>query len=221
MKLNYPVIIFTEGPDYVGKTTIDKELVNRGLKDIENEIVYFREPGGSKFSEQVRELIMNNPDVCDETRALMFTISRLECFRKEIEPMLKENKIIVLDRSLISTLVYQDCFTYTMQISKPILDIIHNNNALCIYLLLTADVVLLEERRRIRGVENYLDNYDVAKMQEKYKKIRTLLNKTESIYIWDYSLEIQVDNDLELNLFNVTESIYDIIVDFNKEEEVK
>lgn len=216
MKLDYPVIILVEGCDYVGKTTILKELAKNGLRDIENEIVYFREPGGSQFSEQVRELIMNNPDVCDETRSLMFTTSRLECFKKEIEPMMKENKIILLDRSLISTLVYEQCFAYTMAISEPILDIIHSNNSLCIFTLLTADIDLLERRRQERGIQNYFDRYNLKDIQERYSKIKFLINQS-NIYIWDYAIRIHVEDNLESNVFYTTESIYNTIKDYNSE----
>lgn len=212
MKLNYPLIIFVEGTEYVGKTTITKELEKRGIPDIENKVIYVREPGGCENAEKIRNSIFDMEDLSNETKILLFTAARVELFKKTLEPLLEDNPIIVMDRSYISTFVYQESIQYTMQVTKPIFDFIMEHNILTIFTLLLGDEELLDARRKERGSSNYFDNMDLMKIQESYKKLKTLVNST-TIYLWDYSMEMNVTDDLETNINSLTDSIYRILLE--------
>lgn len=102
------IFITLEGPDGSGKTTIAKmiveNLVNRGY-----EVVFTREPGGISISEQIRDIILNkeNTEMDGRTEALLYAASRRQHIAQKIIPALKENKIVICDRFVDSSLAYQ------------------------------------------------------------------------------------------------------------------
>jgi dTMP kinase len=99
------VIITFEGGEGAGKTThaalLCSHLTSKGLSWIS-----LREPGGSSFSEEVRSLFFREGlDVM--TELLLVLASRRQNIREVIEPGLSRGKIVVIDRFVDSTLVYQ------------------------------------------------------------------------------------------------------------------
>lgn len=97
-----------EGPEGSGKTTIIKHL-NDYLVSTGKETIVTREPGGTgvKFSEDVRKLIMNSEDIHVMTELLLFEASRKEHIDKVIEPFATNGKIVICDRYMDSSTVYQ------------------------------------------------------------------------------------------------------------------
>ena len=100
-------IVF-EGPDGSGKTTIIKQ-VKTLLEDKDYAISYYREPGGTKISEKIRSIIIDNDnDMMDaKTEALLFASSRAQLVAEKIIPDLKAGKIVICDRFVMSSLLYQ------------------------------------------------------------------------------------------------------------------
>ena len=102
------LFITFEGNDGSGKSsvieTIKLELEKRGY-----DIVYSREPGGSKIAEKIREVILDkdNMGMDDKTESLLYAASRREHIMKTILPALNDGKIILCDRFLDSSLAYQ------------------------------------------------------------------------------------------------------------------
>lgn len=97
-----------EGPDGSGKTTIIK-LLNEYLQDNGYDVVLTREPGGSAIAESIRDVILDpeNTNLSYQTEALLYAASRAQHFHEVIKPALAENKIVLCDRFLDSSLVYQ------------------------------------------------------------------------------------------------------------------
>jgi dTMP kinase len=99
------VIITFEGGEATGKTThaarLCSHLESKGLPWLS-----LREPGGSCFSEEVRSLFFREGlDVM--TELLLVLASRRQNIKEIIEPGLSEGKVVVIDRFIDSTLVYQ------------------------------------------------------------------------------------------------------------------
>ena len=95
-----------EGIDGCGKTTqinlISKYLID---KDINNAIV--REPGNTRISESIREILLdNNNNISKITETLLFLSARSHLVNEVIKPEMNE-KIILCDRYLDSTTAYQ------------------------------------------------------------------------------------------------------------------
>ncbi len=102
------LFITMEGTDGAGKTTqiklLEKYLTNKGFK-----VVCTREPGGTPISEKIREIIIdkNNSEMTDMTEALLYAASRAQHVNDVIIPTLKEGGIVISDRFVDSSVVYQ------------------------------------------------------------------------------------------------------------------
>ena len=106
MKRGY--FISFEGPDGAGKST-QIEFLKQYLEDRGLEYIFTREPGGTKISEKIREMLLDkeNSDMTARTEALLYAASRAQLVEKVIEPALKEGKIVVSDRYIDSSIAYQ------------------------------------------------------------------------------------------------------------------
>ncbi len=102
------IFIALEGPDGSGKSTIAKLL---GVYFEKRNIPYIitREPGGTGIGEKIRDLILDNDntDMSDETEALLYAASRGQHVDEKIIPALKEGKVVLCDRFVLSSLAYQ------------------------------------------------------------------------------------------------------------------
>ena len=117
----FPIIVF-EGIEGSGKTT-HINLVNKYLKKKNKKFIKFREPGGSKNAEKIRNILLNNKSNFNQKTDLLLMLgSRSE----NIEKIIKQNykkKIIIIDRFIDSTIAYQH---YGMGIDIKIIKYINN-----------------------------------------------------------------------------------------------
>lgn len=97
-----------EGGEGSGKTTQIKRLVAK-LEELGYDVVSLREPGGSKIAEQIREVILSkdNSGMTERCEALSFAAARAQLVQEKILPELKAGKIVILDRYVDSSYVYQ------------------------------------------------------------------------------------------------------------------
>ena len=111
------LIITFEGIEGSGKSFHIKNVANF-LKKKKIKFINIREPGGSKNSEKIRKLILNNKSNFNaKTDLLLYLASRSENIEKIIKKNYKK-KIILIDRFVDSTLAYQH---YAMGINKNII----------------------------------------------------------------------------------------------------
>lgn len=97
-----------EGGDGTGKTTLIEKLA-LDLESLGYEIVKSREPGGSRISEQIRNIILDieNTEMDYMTEAFLYAASRRQHLEEIIKPALNSGKIVLLDRYVDSSLAYQ------------------------------------------------------------------------------------------------------------------
>lgn len=102
------LFIVIEGPDACGKTT-QIEKLKEYFGELDKEIILTREPGGTDISEKIRNLILDpkNESMADETEALLYAASRAQHYIEKIKPALDEGKVVICDRFVHSSLVYQ------------------------------------------------------------------------------------------------------------------
>ena len=102
------MFITAEGVEGCGKTTVLKMIYDYLIENGLN-VLLTREPGGVKISEQIRSIILNkeNTNLDDRSEALLFAASRRQLLVEKIYPALKENKIVLCDRYVDSSLAYQ------------------------------------------------------------------------------------------------------------------
>ena len=103
------LFISFEGSEGCGKSTQIQRLAAR-LTGLGKNVLLTREPGGTEIGEQLRELLQFSKAghaMCAETELLLFTASRAQLVREKIAPALASGAIVLADRFLDSTTVYQ------------------------------------------------------------------------------------------------------------------
>jgi dTMP kinase len=103
------VLISFEGSEGSGKSTQIAHLAEH-LQRVGREVVSTREPGGTEIGEQVRNIIVHNSkgdEMCAETELLLFAASRAQLVREIIAPSLLKGVIVLCDRYIDSSTVYQ------------------------------------------------------------------------------------------------------------------
>lgn len=97
--------ITIEGTDGAGKSTFVPEM-KAMLEAQGHEVILTREPGGTPFAEEIRELILN--EKMDTMTALLLAFaSRNEHIQNVINPALEAGKYVISDRFTDSTYAYQ------------------------------------------------------------------------------------------------------------------
>lgn len=102
------MFITFEGPEGSGKTSVAKRIAEL-LEKRGYQVVLTREPGGTLIAEQIREIILDKKNTALDARAeaLLYAASRRQHLVEKVWPALKDNKIVICDRFLDSSLAYQ------------------------------------------------------------------------------------------------------------------
>lgn len=97
-----------EGIDGAGKSTQIRLLVER-LRASGREVVESVEPGGSRISRRIREVILDpaTPEMSPATEILLYFAARAQNVDEVLRPALARGAVIVSDRFTDSTLAYQ------------------------------------------------------------------------------------------------------------------
>ncbi len=97
-----------EGGEGTGKTTLI-EMLMKDLLASGFDAIKTREPGGSKISEQIRNVILNvdNTEMKYMTEALLYAASRCQHLEEVVKPALNSGKVVICDRYVDSSLAYQ------------------------------------------------------------------------------------------------------------------
>lgn len=102
------MFITFEGIDGSGKST-QARLLADALRADGHDIVLTREPGGSPGSEEIRRLLLEGDADrwSSETEILLFTAARRDHMERTILPAIEAGKVVISDRFIDSTRVYQ------------------------------------------------------------------------------------------------------------------
>jgi len=102
------LLITLEGGEGGGKTTQIVRLRDR-LSNAGKDVVVLREPGGTVISEQIRDVVLSakNIGIAFTAEVLLFQAARAQIYREIVLPSLEAGKIVILDRSRDSSVVYQ------------------------------------------------------------------------------------------------------------------
>lgn len=108
MRNSTALLITFEGVDGSGKST-QCRMVYHQLLDDGYTVHLFREPGGTRIAEGIRELLLH-PDHIEMSpiaEMLLYFASRNQLLAEKVIPALERNEIVLLDRFVDSTLAYQ------------------------------------------------------------------------------------------------------------------
>lgn len=202
------IFIVLEGGEGSGKTTIANYLVKR-LSSEGYDVMYTREPGGVKISEEIRNIILdvNNTDMDPRTEALLYAASRRQHLVEKIIPALEADKIVICDRYIDSSLAYQG---YARRIGMTNIKTLNNfairdENTNELYLpnlsiYLDIDPILGLERIYNRDdTLNRLDKEELSFHQDVRRGYITAYNLEEYIEMFDASKPLE---EVEEEVYN-------------------
>lgn len=108
--MNGKFIVF-EGVEGAGKTTQIYQTAEwlQSMCSQARSVVITREPGGTKLGQQIRQLLLDDPDslVTNRTELLLYGADRAQHVESTIEPHLQRGDIVLCDRFTDSTIAYQ------------------------------------------------------------------------------------------------------------------
>ena len=194
-----PFFIVFEGVEGCGKSFQSNKL-NKKLRSKKIDTILTREPGGTKSSELIRNLILkdyfqkNQSDKFDKyTDTLLYLAARNEHIKNKIKPALKKKKVVICDRFTDSTIAYQH---FGMGINLKIINIINRfllRDIKVNYTFLNVvDKKNLFQRLKKRKSLNRYDQFDInfyKRVQNGFLKIAKQNSKNYKII--DSNLSIQ------------------------------
>ena len=202
-----PFFIVFEGVEGCGKSFQSKKLY-KNLLNKKIDTIITREPGGTKSSELIRNLILkdyfekDNKDKFDKyTDTLLYMAARNEHIKNKIKPALLKNQIVICDRFTDSTLAYQVYgkkvdINFINNIHKKILSGVKPN----IVFILKVSEKISKIRLKKRKTKNRYDNFSQSFYAKAQKSFIKLAKNKKNYFILDSSSN---DNKLELIIFNI------------------
>ena len=202
-----PFFIVFEGVEGCGKSFQAKKLYNN-LKKNRVETIITREPGGTKSSELIRNLILKDYFTKDTnekfdkyTDTLLYLAARNEHIKNKIKPALLKKQIVICDRFTDSTLAYQVYgkkvdINFINNIHKKILNGVRPN----IVFILKVSEKISKIRLKKRKTKNRYDNFSQSFYAKAQKSFIKLAKNKKNYFILDSSSN---DNKLELIIFNI------------------
>ncbi len=181
MAIKKPFFICFEGVEGSGKSTQAKLLYKFIKKKITKKVILTREPGGTLFSEKIRNLMLDKKtNINPLTEFFLLMAARNEHIISKINLYLKKNFIIICDRFFYSTLAYQHYLermdkNFIYNIQKKIFANIHPDITFLI------DLDKKESKKRINNRTKKKNKFDKLSTYH-FNKIRNGFLKISKIY---------------------------------------
>lgn len=179
-------LITFEGGEGGGKTTQIVRLRDK-LTQAGKDVVVLREPGGTVISEQIREVVLSakNAGISYTTEVLLFQAARAQIYREIVLPSLAAGKIVLMDRSRDSSVVYQGM---VRGFGKELIDQLNNISTKDTYpnltLLLDVEPKVGLQRQADAGGNNRFEMEDLS-FHEKVRQAYLDLAKGDTRNRWE------------------------------------
>jgi dTMP kinase len=202
-----PFFIVFEGVEGCGKSYQSKKLYNN-LKKNKVDVLLTREPGGTKSSELIRNLILKDYFTKDSkekfdkyTDTLLYLAARNEHIKNKIKPALINKKVVICDRFVDSTIAYQVDgkkvdINFINNIHKKILQGVNPNIVFVLKVSMNSSIKRLNKRNN----KNRYDNFSQSFYNKAQKSFIKLAKNRKNYYILNSSRN---DNSLENKILNI------------------
>ena len=177
MAIKKSFFICFEGVEGSGKSTQAKLLYKFIKKKITKKVILTREPGGTLFSEKIRNLMLDKKtNISPLTEFFLLMAARNEHIISKINFYLKKNFIIICDRFFYSTLAYQHYLEgmdkkFIFSIQKKIFNKIHPDITFLIDLNKKESKVRINKRAKKTNRFDKLSSYHFNKIRNGFIKI--------------------------------------------------
>ena len=182
-----------EGIDGCGKSTQINLLAKYFAKQ-KKSFVKTEEPGGTEGANEIRKILLreNNFQWSVESEALLFMAARNDHVEKVIKPAIKDNKIVICDRFMDSTIVYQGMRSpQAKNLSLMLFELIGINPDITFLIDMDPEVALNRALTRAND-EDRFENYGINFQRQLRQNFLDIANKhTDRIKIIDGDLSPQ------------------------------
>ena len=192
-----------EGGEGTGKST-QAILLSKSLSSINENNLLTREPGGTKVSDKIRKILVEdkNSNISSDVELLLIYASRHQHLKEKIIPSLKK-KTVICDRFIHSTISYQ----FEIKNFAKKLDFFHQNFAFNLMpdatiLLDLAPDIGLKRSLKIKNKETRFENKDKIYHEKIRKNFLKLSKKHKNMYKIDASLSKKVIHKKIIDHFN-------------------
>ena len=187
------LFISFEGIDGCGKST-QIDLLSKHFTEQKKPFVKTAEPGGTEGSNEIRKMLLkeNNFQWSVETETLLFMAARNDHVEKVIKPAIKENKIVICDRFMDSTLVYQGMrSSKAKSLSLSLFKLIAINPDITFLIDMDPEIALDRALNRATN-EDRFENYGINFQRQLRQNFLDIANKhSDRIKIIDGNLSPQ------------------------------
>ena len=209
-----PFFIVFEGVEGCGKSYQSKKLFNK-LKQKKIDTILTREPGGTKSSELIRNLILKDyfnkskKEKFDKyTDTLLYLAARNEHVKNKIKPALIQKKVVICDRFTDSTLAYQVYgkkvdINFINNVHKKILQNLKPN----IVFILKVSKKSSKNRLKNRKTRNRYDNFSQSFYTKAQKSFLKIAKNKKNYFVLESSSN---DSILEKEIFNIVNKYLNI-----------
>ena len=172
------IFISFEGIDGSGKSTQISLLAKYFAKQ-KKSFVKTEEPGGTEGANEIRKILLreNNFQWSVETEALLFMAARNDHVEKVIKPAIKDNKIVICDRFMDSTIVYQGMRSpQAKKLSLTLFELIGINPDITFLIDMDPEIALDRALNRATN-EDRFENYGINFQRQLRQNFLDIANK--------------------------------------------
>jgi dTMP kinase len=201
MAIKKSFFICFEGVEGSGKSTQAKLLYKFIKKKITKKVILTREPGGTLFSEKIRNLMLDKKtNISPLTEFFLLMAARNEHITSKINFYLKKNFIIICDRFFYSTLAYQHYLEgmdkkFIFSIQKKIFNKVHPDITFLIDLNKKESKVRINKRSKKTNRFDKLSSYHFNKIRNGFIKISKMYKNKIVLIEGDKSLN-EIQNEI-------------------------